>query len=660
MFCVKCGRQITDSDKFCQYCGAKNVEYSGAVLTSAHTGDIKSASKDSVELGFAQAGNLSALLKRGELALEDREWDRAITFFEQALNLDAESADAYWGKVLATLHCISIVEFKNYWTQQAETFNTVEACPADEQRIQSALSSYQVLGYLDTDTIRTEFDSFNRCFSSTVAFYEEQLRRAHDYFLQDKLFTRASQYASEEFASSLYDAKSEIFSILQSKLKSAQEQDAETSKQLVEKYTKFLDDVEQRMHEQSKKAKIQSTSDAKQRECAARKKKASIVSASIMAVIVVAISLVVTQIIVPSNHYKEAEKMYTLGYYLEAANEFANAGNYKDAQNREQESHYVYANKLLDQNNIPAAIGEFRKAGDFNDSKEKVVSLMQLLATHTTISGTAIGGDRGGVIAIAEDGNRMVLDLSSEYRNLDLREFTDLVAVDFRGSTATGLKSDGTVVATSDVRGINQDLQAVKSWRNIISVKTNGGRVYGLRSDGKVLVEGLEASYTSAPKWNDIIAIATDDYGCMGLRSNGSALAESINTNVMDRWSDVVVIADSYYLSYGLKADGTVISYNSLNLLNSAGEVGDWTDIVAISVGDRVTVGLKSDGTVVNIGDNKRDLSSWTDIVSISANDQYILGLKLDGTVVVAGENDCLDQLSPVTNWTNVRIPSMT
>lgn len=654
MFCVKCGRQINDSDKFCQYCGAKNAEYSGEFLTSAYSGDTKNVSKDLTEFGFVQTGNLSALLKRGELALEDREWDRAITFFEQALNLDAESASAYWGKVLATLHCTSIVEFINYWTQRTEAVNAVEAFPADEQRIQSALSSYQVFGYLDTDTIRAEFNSFNRSFSSTVAFYEEQLHRVHDYFSQDRLFTRALQYASEEFASRLNDAKSEIFSILNSKLKSSQEQDGEIAKQLEEEYTKFLDDVEQRIHEQSEKAKLQSVSDTKQKECVARKKKIGIVSTSIIAVVLAAFSLIVTQIIVPGNHYKEAEKMYALGNYIEAANEFANAGSYKDAQSREQDAHYMYANKLLAQNNIPAAIGEFRKAGNFSDSKEKVVSLMQLLATHTTISGRS-----GGVIAIAEDGSIMVLDLSSEFRNLDLREFTDLVAVDFRGSTATGLKSDGTVVATSYNQHINQNLQAVKSWRNIISVKTGSNRVYGLRSDGKVLVEGLEASYASAPNWDNIIAIATDDYGCMGLRSNGSALAESINTNVMDKWSGVVVIADSSYLSYGLKADGTVISYNSLNLSNSAGKVDDWTDIVAISVGDHVTVGLKSDGTVVNIGDNKRDLSSWTNIVNISANDQYILGLKLDGTVVVAGKNDCLDQLSPVTNWTNVKMPSM-
>lgn len=42
-----------------------------------------------------------SLLKRGHMALDDEEYDRATTFFEMVLNNDAECAQAYWGKVLA-------------------------------------------------------------------------------------------------------------------------------------------------------------------------------------------------------------------------------------------------------------------------------------------------------------------------------------------------------------------------------------------------------------------------------------------------------------------------------------------------------------------------------------------------------------------------------
>lgn len=46
-------------------------------------------------------GHPAALLKRGMMAIEDGEWDKANDFFEQVLNMEPECADAYWGQLLA-------------------------------------------------------------------------------------------------------------------------------------------------------------------------------------------------------------------------------------------------------------------------------------------------------------------------------------------------------------------------------------------------------------------------------------------------------------------------------------------------------------------------------------------------------------------------------
>ena len=48
--------------------------------------------------------NIIALLKRGNMALEDGEWDKADQFFEEVLNQDAECVDAYLGKLMASFH----------------------------------------------------------------------------------------------------------------------------------------------------------------------------------------------------------------------------------------------------------------------------------------------------------------------------------------------------------------------------------------------------------------------------------------------------------------------------------------------------------------------------------------------------------------------------
>ncbi len=50
------------------------------------------------------AVNKESLLKRGYMALEDGKWEDAKEYFDQALNADAECADAYLGLAYASMH----------------------------------------------------------------------------------------------------------------------------------------------------------------------------------------------------------------------------------------------------------------------------------------------------------------------------------------------------------------------------------------------------------------------------------------------------------------------------------------------------------------------------------------------------------------------------
>lgn len=65
--------------------------------------DNSSGVKETVVVQSTVSGNASALVKRGFLALEDGEWEKADNFFEQALNQNAEDAQAYLGKLMAEL-----------------------------------------------------------------------------------------------------------------------------------------------------------------------------------------------------------------------------------------------------------------------------------------------------------------------------------------------------------------------------------------------------------------------------------------------------------------------------------------------------------------------------------------------------------------------------
>ena len=56
--------------------------------------------------------NLTALLKRGQQMLEDKNWEKADEFFDQALNVDAECGEAFFGKTLASIECRDIQAWK--------------------------------------------------------------------------------------------------------------------------------------------------------------------------------------------------------------------------------------------------------------------------------------------------------------------------------------------------------------------------------------------------------------------------------------------------------------------------------------------------------------------------------------------------------------------
>ena len=57
---------------------------------------------------IAAAPNTDALLRRGHLFLEDKDWENADTYFDKVLDLDPECAEAYLGKLLAQLRITSV------------------------------------------------------------------------------------------------------------------------------------------------------------------------------------------------------------------------------------------------------------------------------------------------------------------------------------------------------------------------------------------------------------------------------------------------------------------------------------------------------------------------------------------------------------------------
>lgn len=246
----------------------------------------------------------------------------------------------------------------------------------------------------------------------------------------------------------------------------------------------------------------------------------------------------------------------------------------------------------------------------------------------------------GTVIAVGDNG----------YRQCDVDEWSDIVAVSASFLHTVGLKSDGTVVAT-DYRGKGSKIYRqrcdVENWKDIVAISAGENFTVGLKSDGRVITTDYnnygcdENCYIDELK--DVVAISAGDDNIIGLKSDGTVIAVPFTEtadrmaykNYVSAWKDIVAVSAGDYDTAGVKSDGTVVlaGMSSVNM----GDAEKWTDIVAVSVGYDFIVGLKADGTVVAVGNNEDgqcNVSEWTDIVAVSAGDCFTIGLKSDGTVV--------------------------
>lgn len=108
------------------------------------------------------SGNTETLLQRGRIALEDSEWNQADKFYEEALNHDAECAEAYLGKLMAQKKVANCEDLGNTYTiQPSEKGQIKEACPEAVDIIDDIVKKYSIPVFLSEESIRQMY-VFNR------------------------------------------------------------------------------------------------------------------------------------------------------------------------------------------------------------------------------------------------------------------------------------------------------------------------------------------------------------------------------------------------------------------------------------------------------------------------------------------------------------------
>lgn len=194
--------------------------------------------------------NVIAQIKRGNIALEDKEWEKAENFFEKALNLDPECAQAYFGEFLASLHSSNIDEAIAFYLRKYDNPDAEKlfACDEEKDRIEKMSQKYSFKGYLEYDKIRQKYN-YNRSFDS----YFKSRKKLKEQFLedveQDRLLKRAKQYAADEseIIVNIDELLSKVAGELENRIQKAKKSDEENTNYISEDYMRFLDETDEKV-----------------------------------------------------------------------------------------------------------------------------------------------------------------------------------------------------------------------------------------------------------------------------------------------------------------------------------------------------------------------------------------------------------------------------
>ena len=629
--------------------------------------------RETVVVKSEGGANTEALLKRGYMALDDRSWSDAKSYFDRVLDMDAECGAAYLGLFLSDKQCSTADEYAAERTKALPPPQTevLEACPEQSERIERVVRENVILGYLDDGKIRPLFN-FERSYKSRVNWLRSLREKEQELLAGERALSRAKKYVSVEASEQIKRMEDKIKSFYDAAIADAEAEDTANIARISEEYNTWLDKAEaeaRRLHDEaaerrendyiaackmadaasteeecreaekifakisksgykdaaekgeyckekcSELAEKRKEEERKLAEKMAKARKRRLIIGTSVAAAIIAVFLLTTKLIIPSIQYNKAEALLAEGDKLHAAMEFEELGDYRDAR----ELYYHIREQIMQRETVSAG------------------------NNHT--------------VALKSDGTVVAKGQFNYMQYKNVGNWSDIVAVAAGALHTVGLKSDGTVVAT----GSNKSSQLnVGDWKDIVAVAAGTEHTVGLKSDGTVVATGdNKDGQCDVSEWTDIVAVAAGGRNTVGLKSDGTVVAVGKDDHGqcdVSGWTDIVAVAAGNTHTVGIKSDGTVVAVGKDDYGQC--DVSSWTDIVAAAAGNKHTVGLKSDGTVVAVGDNyygQCDVSGWKDIVAVVSGGWSTVGLKSDGTVVAVGNND--KGQCNVSSWRNIKTP---
>lgn len=390
--------------------------------------------KETVVVQNVANTNVTAQIKRGNMALADGEWEQARTFFNQALDMDAECAEAYLGLALEEARCVNLDTLKKQQLDKIKAVQGSTITVSFKNELQSELGNTRIEYYgkirelCDLPDMLSDmekvFNYTNFQMQSALGEKQEAWKEIQKYYTNDRNMSKALRFAKgetaqqcKEYLSGLHEAAEELLE----NQKQHEQAEADEKKKL---FTTFLSSATERadkilaanrekleqtyqsaQEEQSKAqtvedwkdaarqyaslgkykdaadqyAKCQSTAQAIENQKQKEKKRVQTILA-VVVILVCVVCAVVFLFIIPQSKYNKADALYNAGDYAAAQTAFEELNHYKDAEaratdceNAQLQQQYDAAQQLYDNKEFADAESAFRALGDYSDAAQKAV-----------------------------------------------------------------------------------------------------------------------------------------------------------------------------------------------------------------------------------------------------------------------------------------------
>ena len=304
----------------------------------------KQTVKETVVVNNATSANISPLLERAFLFLEDGKWQDANIYCEKVLDIDPKNAEAYLGKLMAELGVRTRPQLADCKEPFDSSENYAKVIRFGDEKLEN-----EMRGYIAHINERNENARLNAIYNRTLntmnsATTESAFKTAADTFKSISGFKDADTLAEQCLDKAEVCRKDAIYSNGVALMFAQKIIGYEKAIPLFESISGWRDADEQiyACRNKIEELKVKAEADrleqrkAEERriaeEKATKRRKKIIAIASPIVCACIAFIILLTNVIIPNSKYNAAVKLYNDGKYSEAITAFEELNGYKDSE----------------------------------------------------------------------------------------------------------------------------------------------------------------------------------------------------------------------------------------------------------------------------------------------------------------------------------------